>query len=82
MKKVAVLALCVVMFAAVQPACATTYGDSVGDTIKVVICSLLNAVLGAGTEKQRAEVIDDVVKTAAVVIAIEMSKPTPTVPTR
>ena len=74
MKKVAVLALCVVMFAAVQPACATTYGDSPYDTtskttIKAVIGvigNLLDAFLGTKRERDKITIKSVLMPTTTV----------------
>ena len=71
MKKVAVLSLCVVMFAAVQPACATTYGDSPYDTtskttIKAVIGNLLDAFLGTKRERDKITIKSVLMPTTTV----------------
>ena len=88
MRRIAVLSLCIVMFAAVQPACARTWGDFWAETIgggilggvlgaaAVVVTggaalplvaggAAAGALFGAGTEEQRAEMINGVAEDLA-----------------
>ena len=78
MKKIAVLALCIVMFAAVQPACAVIGVDPAGETLKF-IGRLLDAVFSDSTEEERAKALESEIIYEITKIVLTT---TTTVPTR
>ena len=78
-RSIAVLLACVVMFAAVQPACAIIGVDSAGETLKF-IGRLLDAVFSDSTEEERAKALESAI--IYEITKIVLTPYTTTVPTR
>ncbi|MBR1418073.1 MAG: hypothetical protein IJ576_03805 [Synergistaceae bacterium] len=78
MKKVAIIALCIVMFASVQPACAVIGVDPACETLKF-IGRVLDAVFSDSTEEERAKALESEIIYEITKIVLT---PTTTVPMR